>query len=117
MTRLSSRPAVQTRLTKSERNKEKLRQIAQISYANMLSVATTATANHPEVKKVVVFERVPRFDELQELNKPTRTCTISGFSVTNNSEIQLLLESTTSYHKEALRMSSDSQGGATRGHR
>ena len=54
---------------KSETNKEKQRQIAQTSNANMLSVATTATANHPEVKKVVVFERVPRFDELQELNE------------------------------------------------
>ena len=53
---------------KSETNKEKQRQIAQTSNANMLSVATTATANHPEVKKVVVFERTPRFDELQELN-------------------------------------------------
>ena len=102
---------------KSETNKEKLRQIAQTSNANMLSVATTAAANHPEVKKVVVFECVPRFDEFQELKKPTRTCTISGFSVTNNSEIKLLLESTTSYYMEALRMSRDSQGGATRGHR
>ena len=53
---------------KSETNKEKQRQIAQTSNANMLSVATTATANHPEVKKVVVFERTPRFDELEELN-------------------------------------------------
>ena len=54
---------------KTERNKEKQRQIAQSSNANMLSVATTAMANHPEVKKAVLFERVPRFDELQELNK------------------------------------------------
>ena len=35
----------------------------------MLSVATTAIANHPEVNKVVLFEIVPRFDELQELNE------------------------------------------------
>ena len=54
---------------KTETNKEKQRQIAQSSNANMLSVATTAMANHPELKKVVLFERVPRFDELQELNK------------------------------------------------
>ena len=40
---------------KSEINKEKLRQIAQTSNANMLSVATKARANHPEVKKVIVF--------------------------------------------------------------
>ena len=35
----------------------------------MLSVATTAIANHPGIKKVALFERVPRFDEFQELNK------------------------------------------------
>ena len=54
---------------KTVQNKEELRKIAQSSNANMLSVATTAIANHPEVKKVVLFERVPRFDELQELNQ------------------------------------------------
>ena len=54
---------------KTETNKEKQRQIAQSSNANMLSVATTAAANHPELKKVLVFERAPRFDELEELNK------------------------------------------------
>ena len=54
---------------KTETNKEKLRQIAQKSNSNILSVATTATVNHPELKKVVLFERCPRFDELQELNE------------------------------------------------
>ena len=54
---------------KTVQNKEELRKIAQSSNANMLSVATTAIANHPEVNKVVLFERVPRFDELQELNE------------------------------------------------
>ena len=54
---------------KTETNMEKQRQIAQTSNANMLSVATTATANHPEVQKVIVFERAPRFDELEELNE------------------------------------------------
>ena len=54
---------------KTVTNKEELRQIALSSNANMLSVATTAMANNPHVKKVVLFERVPRFDELQELNE------------------------------------------------
>ena len=54
---------------KAEKNKEKLREIAQASNANMLSVATTAVVSHPELKKIVLFERTPRFDELEELNK------------------------------------------------
>ena len=54
---------------KTETNKEKLRQIAMTSNANILSVATSATVNHPELKKVVLFERCPRFDELEELNE------------------------------------------------
>ena len=53
---------------RSEPNKEKLRQIAQNSNANMLSAATAAAVTNPELKKIVLFERTPRFDDLEELN-------------------------------------------------
>ena len=46
-----------------------MRQIAKTSNSYILSVATSATVNHPELKKVVLFERCPRFDELEELNE------------------------------------------------
>ena len=54
---------------KDEKNKEVLRQRAQTSNANMLSVATTACATHPDIQKIILFERVTRFDKLQELNE------------------------------------------------
>ena len=53
---------------RSEPNKEKLRQIAQKSNSNMLSAATAAAVSNPELKKIVLFERTPRFDDLEELN-------------------------------------------------
>ena len=53
---------------RAEPNKEKLRQIAQTSNSNMLSAATAAVASHPNLKKIVLFERTPRFDDLEELN-------------------------------------------------
>jgi hypothetical protein len=53
---------------RAEPNKEKLRQIAQNSNANMLSAATAAVVNNPDLKKIVLFERTPRFDDLEELN-------------------------------------------------
>ena len=54
---------------RTEKNKERLRQIAQASNSNMLSVAKTAAITHPELKKIVLFERTPRFDELEDLNE------------------------------------------------
>ena len=53
---------------RAEPNKEKLRQIAQTSNSNILSAATAAAASHPNLKKIVLFERAPRFDDLEELN-------------------------------------------------
>ena len=53
---------------RAEPNKEKLRQIAQASNSNMLSAATAAAASHPNLKKIVLFERAPRFDDLEELS-------------------------------------------------
>ena len=53
---------------RSEPNKEKLRQIAINSNANMLSAATAAAITNPDLKKIVLFERTPRFDDLEELN-------------------------------------------------
>ena len=53
---------------RAEPNKEKRRQIAQTSNSNMLSAATAAAASHPNLKKIVLFERAPRFDDLEELN-------------------------------------------------
>ena len=35
----------------------------------MLSVATIAYATDPKVKQIVLFERTPMFDNLQDLNE------------------------------------------------
>ena len=34
----------------------------------MLSAATAAASSHPNLKKIVLFERTPRFDDLEEIN-------------------------------------------------